>query len=365
MRVLQIIPSLDQAGAEKQMTLLACGLPRSEFDVHVCVLTRTGPLEQPLRQHGIELVFIRKKWKVDPAAYWRLKQEIARLKPDLVHTWVFAANCYGRCAARHAGVRRVIAGERCVDLWKRWHELAIDRYLARYTDWIATNSTGVVDFYAQHGIPREKFVVIPNGVLPPAEPLADRQELLAELKLPPESRLIGAVGRLWPQKRYRDMIIAADLVRILHPQTHLLIFGDGPERRRLERFSEELGVAEHVHWMGHRSDVARWLPHLDCFWNASGYEGQSNALMEAMACGVPVIASDIAGNRDLIIDGQTGLLFPVGQRTRLAALTRQVLEQPQWARQLGTAARTRMLEEFSVERMVNRYADLYRRTVEG
>lgn len=364
MRVLEIIPSLDQAGAEKQLVLLACGLPRPEFDVHVCVLTRLGPLEKPLRQAGIEVVFIDKRWKVDPGAYWRLRREIARRRPDVVHTWIFAANSYGRYAARQAGVRHIIAGERCVDRWKGWHQLAIDRYLAKFTDWIVTNSTGVVDFYVRHGLPREQFVVIPNAILPPTAPECSRQQLLEELGLPADTKLIGAVGRLWPQKRYRDMVIAMDLLKILRHDTHLLIFGDGPERNRLERFTWQLGVDDRVHWMGHRQDVARWLPHFDCFWITSGYEGQSNALMEAMACGVPVVASDIPGNRDLVIDQQTGLLFPVGHRAQLAALTRQLLEQPHWARQLGQAGQARLLQEFSLERMVGRYMDLYRRTVQ-
>ncbi len=168
-RIVHVIPSLDRGGAEKQLVLLATGLPREQFDVHVCTLTRSGPLAKPLRQAGIALHEIDKRWKVDPLAYYRLGRLLARLQPDLVHTWIFAANSYGRQAARRAGVRRIVAGERCVDQWKVWHELAIDRYLARCTDRIVTNSTGVVDFYAQHRIPREKFQVIPNGIDLPCE----------------------------------------------------------------------------------------------------------------------------------------------------------------------------------------------------
>ncbi len=164
LRILQIIPSLDQAGAEKQMVLLATGLARPEFDVHVCALTRLGPLAEPLREGGIPVESIEKRWKVDPAAYYRLRRLIQRLQPDLVHTWIFAANSYGRQAALGAGVKHVLAGERCVDRWKAWHELAIDRHLARKTDWIVTNSSGVRDFYVEHGLPREKFVIIPNGI---------------------------------------------------------------------------------------------------------------------------------------------------------------------------------------------------------
>jgi glycosyltransferase involved in cell wall biosynthesis len=162
-RIVHIIPTLDQGGAEKQLALLATRLPRDEFDVHVCILTRTGPLAEPLRQHDIPIHAIDKQWKLDPAAYWRLRRLLRHLRPDLVHTWLFAANSYGRQAAFACGVPRVIAGERCVDRWKVWHELAIDRHLARRTYRIATNSLGVVDFYVGHGITRDKFEVIPMG----------------------------------------------------------------------------------------------------------------------------------------------------------------------------------------------------------
>ena len=126
-RLLLIIPSLDRCGAEKQLTLLAAGLPRDRLDVHVCALTRGGPLIEPLQKAGVPVTVIGKPWKIDPAAYWRIRRHIADLEHDIVHTWIFAANAYGRLAALRAGVKHVLAGERCVDPWKRWHELAIDR----------------------------------------------------------------------------------------------------------------------------------------------------------------------------------------------------------------------------------------------
>jgi len=360
-RVLLIIPTLDRCGAEKQLTLLATGLARDQFDVHVCALTRGGPLEVTLDEHGVPVVVIGKSWKIDPAAYWRLRRHIRRLAPDIVHTWIFAANAYGRAAAFSAGVKHVVAAERCVDLWKRWHELAIDRRLARRTERIVANSSGVRDFYVQHGIPADKFVVIPNGVPPfaPAESRA-REELLAELGLPPDARLIGAINRLWPQKRIKDLIWAADLLKCIRDDTHLLIIGDGPQRWRLERYCDQVEIADRVHLLGQRDDVPRLLPHFDCLWLASAYEGQSNAVMEAMSAGVPVIATDIPGNRDLVVDGQTGYLVPVGDRAGFAQRTNILLDDAALARRLGEAGRRRMLEEFSVEKMIERYTALYR-----
>ncbi|MFO0901399.1 MAG: glycosyltransferase [Pirellulales bacterium] len=371
-RLCLIIPTLDRNGAEKQLVTLATGLPRERFDVHVYTLTRGGPLEAPLREAGIPVTNIGKRWKIDPAAYWRLRRHLTELQPDIVHTWLFAANSYGRAAARQAGVPHIVGGERCVDPWKRWHELAIDRRLARSSDAIITNSSGVRDFYSQRGVPAEKFRVIPNGIesrdessapVRGGETAASGERLaqlrLSELGLPSGGRVIGAVGRLWPQKRYQDLIWAIELLRWPYPDVQLVIVGDGPQRWRLERFARQVKMDDRVHFLGERDDVPQLMPLFDCFWLASGYEGQSNALMEAMRAGVPPIVSDIPGNRDLVEHDQSGLLVRVGDTAAYARAAKRLFDEPETARRLGAAARQRMLEEFSVERMIQRHVELY------
>jgi glycosyltransferase involved in cell wall biosynthesis len=366
LRILEIIPTLVRGGAEKQLTLLAAGLPRERFEVHVSTLTLEGPLKEELEAAHIPCHHIGKTGKIDPRAYFRLKDLIRRLQPDVVHTWLFAANAYGRQAALAAGVKGIIAGERCVDPWKSWPQLAIDRRLAKRTTRIATNSSGVVEFYAAQGIPYEKFVVIPNGAPPPSPgTTVSREALLAELQLPQNARLVGAVGRLWPQKRVKDLIWAADLLKVLRDDLHLLIVGDGPQRWRLERYRDLARIQDRVHFLGERNDVPRLLPHFECLWLASEYEGQSNAILEAMAAGKPVIASDIAGNRDLVVPGETGFLFPVGDRAELARCTREILDDASLAQRLGDAGRRRVQEEFSVEKMISRYAALYEEVAGG
>lgn len=360
-RLLHVIPTLVRGGAEKQLVLLAKGLPRDQFDVHVVVLTHSGPLEADLQQAGIPVTHIGKRWKIDPFAYLRLKREIQRIRPDIVHTWLFAANCYGRQAAFAAKVPHVIAGERCVDPWKTMVQLAIDRALAKRTDRIVTNSTGVKTFYASKGLPAEKFVVIPNGIEPPLSlSPVPREALLAEFGLPEGARLIGAVGRLWPQKRIKDLIWAADLVKCVRDNVHLLVIGDGPQRLRLERYSRQCESTDCVHFLGERNDVQRIMPHLDCLWLASGYEGQSNAVMEAMLAGVPVVVTDIPGNRDLVIPEQTGVLVKVGDRAAFAQKTLTLLEDEALRQRMGEAGKKRMQTDFTVERMVQQHAELYR-----
>ncbi len=359
-RILHIIPSLDRAGAEKQLVLLCRGLSRDEFDVHVCALTRGGPREAELRDADVPVTVIGKRWKADPQSYWKLRRHIARLQPELVHTWLFAANAYGRVAARSAGVKTIVASERCVDRWKSWHAWAIDRRLARHTQRIVVNSPGVRDFCTAHGIPAEKFVVIPGGVARYDADRAPREALLAELRLPHDVRLIGAVGRLRPQKRLKDLIWAMELVNLLDSQVHLLIVGDGPQRRSLERFAHLLDYGSHVHFLGERPDVPRIMAHLDVLWLGSDYDDLPNSIMEAMAAGVPVVATDILGNRDLITSDETGFLVPVNGRADRVRATDKLFRDPDLAKRMAAAAQKRVLRDFGIDRMIDRHVQLYR-----
>ncbi|REK08267.1 MAG: glycosyltransferase [Planctomycetota bacterium] len=359
-RILQIIPTLVRGGAEKQCVLLATNLPRDEFDVHVCALSGAGPLADELKQAGVPLTVVGKRWKVDPLAWWQLRSHIRRLNPDLVQTWLFAGNAYGRAAAWQAGTGKVVASERCVDSWKSGYQLAIDRRLARRTDAIVVNSRGVERFYRQQGIAGDKLRLIYNGIAAAPPSTISHDALCAELGLPAGVHLIGAVGRLWHQKRIKDLIWAADLLKVIRDDTHLLLIGDGPLRDDLEHFRDKCVIADKVHFLGIRDDVMRLMPHFDLLWLASSFEGLPNVVMEAMSAAVPVVATDIEGTRELVEHGQTGFLVSVGDRAALARYAHKILEDRELRDRLGQAGRDRVLHDFSVEKMVGAHAALYR-----
>jgi glycosyltransferase involved in cell wall biosynthesis len=145
-----------------------------------------------------------------------------------------------------------------------------------------------------------------------------------------------------------------------------VIIGDGPERDRLLWCRDQWKLSDCVHFLGHRNDVASLIPNFDVLLSPSAYEGQSNAILEAMAAGVPVIATDIPGNRDLVIDGETGLLVPDGgddfrlRRRSFVEKTLYLLEHVELRRRMGKAAKQRIAEFFSLDQMVRRYTELYR-----
>ena len=359
-RILFIIPTLDRSGAEKQLTLLATRLPRDEFQVEVCALTRGGPYEAELRAAGIPVTVLGKRLKLDPVAALRLSRLIGRGKFDIVHTWLFAANWHGRAMAWLRGVPILVASERCADEWKGSLELTLDRVLAPRTDAIVVNSRAVLDFYGSHGVDPSKLVLIPNGIMPDAPPVIDRAAVLQEFDVEPDAQVLGYVGRLWPQKRVRDAIWAVEVIRNIKPKIMLLVIGDGPERMDLIDYAEKVEIDDRIRFLGHREDVPRLMAAMDVLVLPSEFEGMPNSVMEAMNAGLPVVASNIPGNNELVVEGETGFLVPIGDTKALASRVNQILDDGVLRARLGQAGQRRVRDLFAVEKMVGAHATLYR-----
>lgn len=361
LHVLQLIPTLDRSGAEKQMALLAAGLPRDRFRSEVAALTRLGPLEADLREAGVPVTLIGKRGKADPFALGRLTRFLRDGRFDVVQTWIFAANTYGRVAAHRAGVPVVVTAEMAVDLWKGRSQLAIDRFLARWTDRVVGNSDAVVDFYRRAGIPEGKLCRIYSGIQPDEPPAIDRAAVRAELGLPPDAPLALFAGRLYPQKGVDDLLFALDLLQHVRPNLRTLIVGDGPLRARLEETARlfQLHQDRRVQFLGHREDVPRLLAASDLLVLPSKYEGLPNVVLEAMTQGKPVVATAAPGTTEVVRDEVTGLLVPVGDRTALARALRRVVDDPVLAGRLGQAGRDHVAAHLQLSTMIDSFAALY------
>ena len=341
------------------MVLLAKGLPRDRFHVEVAALTRLGPFEDELREAGIPVTLIGKPLKIDPFALARLIKFLRAKRFDVVQTWVFAANSYGRVAAHRAGVPVIVTAEMAVNLWKNRGHLAIDRFLARWTDRVVGNSNAVVNFYRKAGLPESKLAMIHSGIGGDEPPEVDRAAIRASFGWPADAPMAMFAGRLMPQKGVDDLINALDLLQHVRPALKTLIVGGGPLRGDLEETAKAYELPDKVRFLGHRDDVPRLLAASDMLVLPSLYEGLPNIVLEAMRFRKPVVATAAPGTTEVVIDGETGLLVPLKNPPALAKAIRALVDDPDLGRNLGEGGRRRVEDEFGVETMVERFAALY------
>ncbi len=359
LKVLQLIPTLDRSGAEKQMVILAKGLPRDRFQVEVATLTRLGAFEAELVAAGIPVTPIGKRLKLDPLALARLVGFLKAGRFDVVQTWIFAANTYGRVAARLAGVPVVVVAEMAVDLWKGRSDRFVDRKLAPWCDRLVGNSHAVVDFYRQLGVPDDRLAMIYSGTDDDEPPVIDRAAVRAELGFEADAPLVLFAGRLAEQKRVADLLKAIDLLQHVQPDMRTLIVGEGPLRDRLEEQAHAFQLDSRLRFLGHRDDVPRLMAASDLVVLPSSYEGLPNVVLEAMRLRKPVVATSAPGTTEVVLDGETGVLVPIGNVMLLARAIRDLVRDPARRHRLGEAGRARVETHFRADAMVAQFADLY------
>jgi len=354
--VLYIITELNTGGAQVALWRLLARLDRLRFSSTVaCLYNGDKAVAQAIRALGVQVWDARMRHKADLAALWRIYRWIRHLRPTILHTSLFHANLPGRILGRLAGVPVVICSERTMAMESEWR-YRLNRWTIGLVDRVTVVSAQVRDFCTAHiGLPAGKLVLIPNGVELPPAPLASRQEVRAELGLPLNAPVAGAVSRLDPVKGVCFLIQA--LARL--DGVRLAIAGDGPERAALEALAERLGVAGRVHWLGQRGDVQRLLPAFDLFVQPSLHEGLPNTVLEAMAAGLPVVATGVGGTPEAVVDGVTGLLVGPGDPEMLARAISRLLDDPATRQAMGQAGRERVVQHFTVERMVAQIETLY------
>ncbi len=357
-RIAYVIPTLDQSGAERQLSLLATSLPREKYAIRVIALQRGGPYLKVLQDAGIDVRVLGKRFRFDPLTWFRLRQELRSFQPHIVQSFLFAANSYVRLPGVTPSKTMIVVSERCVDSWKSGWQLNVDRRQIPQTHAMTANSQSVADFYVGVGVPRDLITVIPNA-LPTAVPSCSTQQAREILGLKEEHRVVGFVGRLAPQKRLHDVVWAFQLCHQLVDDARLVLIGDGPERDPLSELATSFGCRDRIVFAGHREDATSLMMAFNAFVLGSEFEGMSNSLMEAMSIGLPCIASDIAPNRELITDDVTGLLFPTGKSPDLAKLCSKVLSDADLASRLGQAARHHIATRHTVEQAVAAHEALY------
>ncbi|MEU8197787.1 glycosyltransferase [Microbispora amethystogenes] len=358
-RVVLLIGHLGLGGAQRQLCLLAERLRDRGVEVHVFVLSRGGPHEDDLRAAGIpvhRLGFSRGAGS--PAgnlrAFARLVRSLRRLRPEVVHGFLYESYLLGTPAARLARVPVVVTARRTQGYLRPkapW-TAAFEHLVNLMTDHVVANSAAIAEGTREvEGVPSAKMSVIYNGLASSAFDRAEPEPVGGALPV------VACVARLSENKGQRFLVEAAALLaRRRRPCTFVLV-GDGPERGRLERQAEEAGVD--VRFLGFRQDNAGLLARADVVALPSMEEGLSNAVMEAMAAGRPVVATAVGGTPELLED--RGVLVPPARPDALAAGIVRLLDDPALAASLGAAARAWAWKNLDMEAVTEEHLGLYRR----
>ncbi len=302
-----------------------------------------------------------------PAFLWKLRRMLREFKPDVVHTWLYAPCFWGRFAAITAGVPGIVASTRTGSVYSRWYESFIDRALSRRTAVRIANSEGVRDSLVQRvGLRPGSIRVIYNGV--DAErlaPTADRDTLRRRFGWPKDAPVLLSVGRLVREKNYPMLLRVIASLRKGIPALRAAIAGWGAAEQSLHDLRAEMKLTDAVEFLGRREDVADLMAAADIFVMPSISEGFSNALLEAMWVGMPVVATRVNGAVEIIRDGENGLLVDVGDEQAFAAAVVDLLaDQPRRDR-VGRQASTDVRRRFSIDRMVAEHLESYRVAAAG
>jgi glycosyltransferase involved in cell wall biosynthesis len=371
-----VIGTLDIGGAETQLVEMVLQLDR-RFAPSVCCLASSGPLAQRLEEAGIRVTTIglrgvrHGKWRRFLPAIVRLPIDLARFavcviahRPLIVHGVLLHAYVLGALTGRLTGVPVIVAGRRSLSIFKngrRFLKLS-ERIANRWTDLIIANSEAVRrDAIETEQLPPDKITVIHNGLdLQQYGRAPDRvlNALRRDLRLG-AGPVVIVVANFIAYKGHEYFLRAWATVHRQLPEATALLVGDGPVRAAREAEARELGIDASLRFLGIRRDVPDLLAVADLLVHPSLQEGFSNALIEAMAAARPVVATDVGGNPEAVLDGETGRLVPARDADALAAAMLEILQRPDRGATLGHAGRHRACDRFQRSHMVPRYEAIY------
>lgn len=363
-RIAFCITDLDPGGAERALVQLVTRLDRQCWEPAVFCLSDPGLLADELQTAGIPVTCLGATCWNQLAVILRLARKLRQFRPAILQTFLFHANLAGRIAGRLAGINRIVAGIRVAEKRSR-----IRLWLDRWTNGLVRANVCVSQAVADFSISRShlsprKIVVIPNGVDAARFAGATATDL-TPLGIPVGSQVLLTIGRLDPQKGLSTLIEAAARLAPKFPNTHFLLVGEGPQRPQLEQLIRDKALVGRVHLAGWRPDIPEVLAAGTALILSSLWEGMPNVILEAMASGLPVVATRVEGTSELIIDGRTGLLVPPQSPPELVTAIETILSTSVQARTMGQSGRERAAAEFSWDKMVSRYCELYSSLLNG
>jgi glycosyltransferase involved in cell wall biosynthesis len=371
--VLLAINRMIIGGAEQQFLELAKGLDKKRFRTIVVTLYSGGDLESQTKEiAGTEYICLNRRGKLDFWPLFTVLRILWKRKVDIVQPFLSPATFFVLLPAILSRTPVKVVTER--GNWRKklglgYHiYLSIEDFFTRFADWVIPNSKSGADYLVNRGINPERIKVIYNGIN--MNRLDSHPEKAAQIKeqmgISPDVPVVGISASLTPSKDHVTFLRAAQLVTREIPQVKFAILGDGPLRSDLEDMTNKLGLRSNVIFLGNQTEIGPYIStfNLACLCSAEP-EGCSNAILEAMALGKPVVATDAGGNRELVAEGETGWLVPVQDTPALAAAILACLREPARAEEMGRRAEEIIAARFGLDRMVRDYEEVYQETMEA
>lgn len=356
--LLFLVTFFDRGGAEKILARCATLLPREKYAVRVAALAgRSQAIAHDLASAGIPGDDLGMVCKGDLRVLVRLARLLRQERIQILFTFMFHPTLVGRLVGWLCGVPIRISSER-VMAWEGPGRRCVNRWTVPLATHVVAVSQRVAVYAAQQfRIPADRLSTIPNGVdlehFRPARRSGDQQHLV-----------IGCTARLHRKNDHAALLRAFARIGEHRPEVRLLLVGRGPEEARLRELAASLGISARVRFLGEQADVAASLQEMDLYLQASVAEGMPNSILEAMATGLPVVATTVGGTPEVVVDGETGFLVPPRDPAALAAATLKLLGDPELARAFGRAGRARIEAHFSERLMLRQVEDLLDRLVQ-
>ena len=373
--IAHVVYRLDTGGMERVLVTVI-NQTKLRYRHAVICLDGFGALRNQIEDANVPCLALNKRPGKDWRCYFRLWKALRKLKPDLVHSYNFGA-LDAAPVAKLAGVRRTVHAERGRDARDPHGENRKYRYLRRllspFIDRFLTVSRDLQDWLTDRvGIDPSRVEFIANGIDPANYVVASGKNAARPILgdfAPPGTIVIGSVGRLDPVKDQAGLISAFELLRESLPETReflrLVIVGEGTQRSVLEAKITQLGLSDHVCLLGNRDDVPQILPEFDIFALSSIAEGMPGVLLEAMAAGLPVVATDVGGVSEVVSASMTGLLVTAGNPQALAKALAEYVSDETLRLRHGQAGRERVETGFSLDDMMSAYIALYDELLRG
>lgn len=364
-RVAYVIDHLRVGGAQRHLLEVVRGLDRDAYDLEMwsaaadpgdlaAVFEREGV---PVRSFGISGTMMSPRTL---SAVRRVAADFRARGVHVVHGYLFEGNFLAALTGRLAGAPVTLVSKRSLDRYGRFDRRAAAWLSNRLASRVTVNAAAVREITIEHErCAPERIVTIPNGVaLPSVGGAATASGQSADPR--GNGPLVGMVGRLSWKKGYAFALAAAVKLKERIPGVRFDIVGDGEQRRELEESAQRLGLADTVRFLGQRRDVPELMRTFDCYVLSSVIEGMPNALLEAMALGLPVVTTSAGGSAEVVCDGESGLVVPPRDPDALANAVERVLRDADFARRIAASGERRVRENFSLDAMLRAFDGLYR-----